>query len=181
MKAQGTLPRPATSLHVHHLHLQIFRKCVKRRRGDEGNYRVTGNPLQPITKLSCEQERLDHMYEEVLNHRSPPVRLGPADISITGSSHEALTRRPRASVEADRTERILPCCMVIPIITRCSPSTHAPRRYGGIKLGDEGYINHGMLTPPSQLRSRLIGSIGPVSSCATAMGNRCPVQTPDFS
>ena len=87
------------------------------------------------------------MYEESLGYCLPAARLGSASIPITGSSHEAPARRAGASVEADRTKRILPCCVVIPVIPRCPSSTHAPRCHGRVKLGDERHINHGMLTP----------------------------------
>jgi len=80
--------------------------------------------MQPITKLSGEQERLD-LGNGDLGCRSPVARLGPADIPITGGSHETPTRRAGAPVEADRTERVLPCCMVVLIVPRCSPSAHA--------------------------------------------------------
>ena len=85
------------------------------------------------------------MDEGGLGYRSPVIRLRPADIPITRSPHEAPARRAGAPVEADRAERILPCCMVIPVIPRCPSSTHARRRCRGVELADERRINHGIL------------------------------------
>ena len=146
VKVQGTLPRPTTSLYIYNFHPQILGERLGCHQRDKRNRRISRNPMQPITKLSGEQERLD-LGNGDLGCRSPVARLGPADIPITGGSHETPTRRAGAPMEADRTERVLPCCMVVLIVPRCSPSAHARRCHRGVKLEDEGYINHGTLTP----------------------------------